>query len=191
MFIESPSTLAPAAKSNPAEMPVLLRARVLQADAAGLWLQPDDGVANPDQRLKAESALAHWYEPAVGDTVLALGQAGRHYVVGVVKATGPLRMTVPADVEIRAPRGRIALSARHGVDIEADEVGVTANRLTVVAQTLVERVGDATRWVRGACQLRAGRLRLAVEDDYRLKAARISQRADRDVKIDGSSIHLG
>jgi hypothetical protein len=186
MFMESPSLLISQADSTSA--PMLCRARVLQAECGRLLIQPDD---DPGKQVWAESAVAHCYEPVPGDLVLAIGQRGCHYVVGVIQGTGNWRITAPGNVEIRAPRGRIGLVARHGVHLEGDELSLTAGRLTVVANTLIERLAEATRWVRGACQVRAGRMRLAVEDDYRLKAGRIHQRADHDVKIDGSKIHLG
>jgi len=139
----------------------------------------------------AVTALGFLYQPRVGDTVLAIGQEGTYYVIGVLKGTGPTTITVPADFEVRAPRGRIVLTAAEAVEVQGYQVRISTKRLEILAQTAVERFGDVTRWVRETFQLRAGRLRSRITGTYDVGAERIVERAKGDVKIDGRKIHLG
>jgi hypothetical protein len=160
-------------------------ARVLQT--AGNRIQ----IELPDEIAWAVSALAFPYQPAVGDDVLTIGQAGSWYVIGVLRGTGKTTFTVPADLELRAPRGSIELVSAKEIRLKSPEVGITANKLSLLAQSVFESFVRATRWVKETFQLRAGRLRARVESTYDLKAERILERAEGDVKIDGRKIHLG
>jgi hypothetical protein len=141
--------------------------------------------------LWATSAIAFPYSPVPGDTVLTIGQNGLLYVIGVIKATGATTMTVPGDFEIRAPRGRISLAARDGIQLNADEVQVKAKRLELVATAIFERCVEVTRWVQDVVHLRAGRLRTRVEGSYDVAAERVVVRAKNKMEIDGEKVHLG
>jgi uncharacterized protein DUF3540 len=145
----------------------------------------------PDAHEWALCALAFPYRPVAGDVVLAAGRAGAWYVIGVLAGRGESTLTVPGDLTIAAPRGRVVLQARDGIDLKSDSVRVSANRLELLARSLVERFADATRWVKDVFQLRAGRIRTRVDGCYDLDAGRIAACADGDVKIDGTSINLG
>ena len=145
----------------------------------------------PDQLVWAFSALASSYQPVPGDTVLAVGQSGAWYVIGVLQGSGKTVFTVPGNFEIMAPRGTISLTAAKAVHLKSADVKITAKKLELVAQSIFERFTDATRWVKQAFQIRAGRVNAVVRSDYRVKAERIIERAEGDVKIDGRKIHLG
>jgi Protein of unknown function (DUF3540) len=145
----------------------------------------------PDEHAWAIVALAVPYQPAVDDEVLAVGRNGEWYVIGVIRGRGKTTLTVPGDLDICAPQGAIELTAAKGVTIKSSEVTVAAGRLQLLARSVFERFTDATRWVKEAFQLRAGRVRTRVDGDYDLGADRILERAEGAVKIDGSKIHLG
>jgi hypothetical protein len=144
-----------------------------------------------EQDLWARSALALAYTPQVGDTVLVIGGGGAHYVIGVLEGTGTATLTVPADLELRAPRGSIQLVSGRGVRIAAPRIGLHSHRLDVIAQVLRERLVNAQRWVREAVHIRAGRIKTVAAGNYDLKAERVRERATKDVHIDGTKIHLG
>jgi hypothetical protein len=144
-----------------------------------------------DQIVWATAALAFPYQAVEDDQVLAIGTSGEWYVIGVLQGRGPTTLTAPGNLSLHAPHGRIKLEATGGIFLTSAEVTVTASRLQLLAQTVVERFGRAARSVRDAFQLRAGRLRTRIDGMYDLKARRISERAEADVKIDGESIHLG
>jgi Protein of unknown function (DUF3540) len=145
----------------------------------------------PDEFAWAQMALAFPYQPVEGDVVLAIGRSGEWYVIGLLSGNGTTTLTVPGDLALRAPSGRIELTAADGIALKSRRVSVSADRLDLLARTVVERFGQAARWVRDTFRLRAGRLRSRVEGDYSLKAGRIREIADAEVKIDGSKIHLG
>lgn len=145
----------------------------------------------PDEHVWAISALAFPYQPVLGDEVLAVGQPGKWYVIGVIKGTGPTTLTAPGDLALAAPRGRITMTAAQGIELRADEVRVAASKLELLAKSVFERFTDATRWVKGVFQFRAGRVRTRVDGTYDLAAERIVERAKKDVKIDGEKIDLG
>jgi hypothetical protein len=145
----------------------------------------------PDEHAWAIVAVGMMYQPAVDDVVLAIGNGGAWYVIGVIQGKGQTTLTVPGDLAIRAPRGRIELSAATGVAMKSAEVSITAGKIELLARSVFERFQEATRWVAETFQLRAGRFRTRVEGDYDLGANRIQERAEGAVMIDGSKIHLG
>lgn len=145
----------------------------------------------PDELPWAMLALAYPYQPVAGDIVLAAGQGQHWYVIGVLQGSGKTTLMVPGDFEVLAPKGRINLIAGKGIHVKSPEVKIAAGKLDVVAKRISERFLEATRWVKNAWQIRAGRIRIETEGDYQVKAKRIIERADEDVRIDGEKIHLG
>jgi hypothetical protein len=139
----------------------------------------------------ATLALAFPYRPAVGDSVLALGQDAAWYVIGVLQGKGMSSFVAPADLEFRAPNGSIGLVAAEGVKIKAAEVEIETDRFELAARSIFERCVRAYRRVAEALHLRAGSVRTVVEETYDVRADRITERATGDVRIDGEKIHLG
>src|SRR5262249_1680690 len=93
----------------------------------------------PDEFDWAQLALAFPYQPVEGGIVLAIGRSGAWYVIGVLSGSGLTTLTVPGDLALRAPCGRIELTAADGVALKGRRVSLTAERLDVAARTVVER----------------------------------------------------
>lgn len=145
----------------------------------------------PDDQPWAQLALALPYQPAIGDSLLVVGHEDNWYVIGVLRGAGKTCLTVPGDLELRAPQGRIEMSAAQGVIIRSPLVRLAADKLELAARSVFERFIEATRWVQNTFQLHAGKVRTRVEGTYRLQANRVVEHAQEDVKIDGQKIHLG
>jgi hypothetical protein len=144
-----------------------------------------------DQQMWAELALALPYRPAVGDRVLAIGQDGAWYVIGVLEGSGTTTLTVPGDFEVQAPRGAIRLVAGTEVAVQGPVMRLKAHRLEVIAGVLKERFQQAARWVQQTFRVHADRMVTRVKSDYRLNAERIKEKAKGTVDIDGERINLG
>jgi len=160
-------------------------ARVLRAQGSRAELEL------PDCTATADVAVAFPYRIEAGDTVLAIGQGEAWYVIGILQGSGKTSLVAPADIQIAAPRGKIEILAAKGITLKGPEVRITAGKLEIAARSVLERFQNATRWVKEAFQVRAGRMRTQVSGDWRLKADTITERSDGDVKIDGRKIHLG
>ncbi len=145
----------------------------------------------PNERTWALVALALPYRLAEGDIVLAIGQDDSWYVIGVLEGSGRTSVTVPGDLEICAPYGRIDIKSAKGISLQSPGVRIAATALEILSRTVLERFGRATRWVKEGFHLRAGRARTVVESDYRVSAGKIVERAQGPVKIDGLKIDLG
>lgn len=145
----------------------------------------------PEEPIWATLALAYPYTPAVGDTVLVVGQNQSRYVIGVLDGKGSTTFAMPGDFEVCAPRGRINLIAGKGVHVKGQEVKITAGKLELVARRVSECFSEVARIVKGTWRIRAAQVRHDIEGEYLLNAGRITERAEQDVKIDGDKIHLG
>ncbi len=139
----------------------------------------------------ATLALAYPYQPVAGDVVLTAGDGDAYWVIGVLQGTGLTTFVAPGSIALSAPTGWIDLSAGQGVRIVAPDVEVKAGRLRLAARRVVERFGEACRWVRETFQLRAGRTRTVVQEECTLHAGSIAERARGTVAIDGEKINLG
>ena len=147
-------------------------------------------LATPAGEMDAELALAFPYRPARGDHVLAIGDEGNAWVIGVIRGRGASEFRVPGDMRIAAG-GRVTIAGERGVELRSPRVDIRADRVEIVAQAIVERSIRCYRWVKQALQLTAGRLRAIVDGQATLHADRIVERARKDVRIDGDRIHLG
>jgi hypothetical protein len=160
-------------------------ARVVRAKSRRLL------VAMPGRRVWARIALVLGYQPAAGDTVLAIGQDQAWYVIGVLRARGDVMLSVPGNLELRAPHGDVDIGARGAITMQGSALRILARRVDLVAHTLAEKLGSAYRWVKDFMHVRAGHSHTIVQSTHRLKAERIVERADGDVHIDGRKIYLG
>jgi hypothetical protein len=128
--------------------------------------------------------LAMPWAPATGDEVLVTGREGNYYVIGLIESSGPAVVSVPGDLELRSEQGSVRIGAARGIELRS-------SRLDLIAHTLVERVTDAYRWVKGLFHVQADRMRsVAVQESYQ-KAGRAFLIADEHVKVQGRQIHLG
>jgi hypothetical protein len=148
-------------------------------------------LAFPDQTVAATLALAYPYQPAVGDSVLAIGQDDNWYVIGVLAGTGPTTFVAPGDLNLVAPKGKVCISSSEAVEITAPTVRTVAGRLETVAHMAIEKFTEASRWVTKLFHLWAGETQVVTEGTCRLKAKRVLAQAEGEVKLNGDKILLG
>ncbi len=138
---------------------------------------------------EAELALGFPYRPAKGDCVLVIGTS-KCYVIGVLKGHGKTTLAFSGDVEMHAT-GRLSLVGGRGIRMTSPHVLVKADRVETVARVTFERVVNSYRWIRGVARTTADRVHTLVKGHVTLRAERIVERADKDVRIDGSRINIG
>jgi len=145
----------------------------------------------PDSLPWARMAIAPRYEPEIGDEVLVTGTTdGGWFVIGVLSGRGRTRIESLGDLTLAAPGGKIEIMSSENVQITAPKMRFVAHEIETVAKTLLQRATSFTQWVTDALHQKLGRLVTKVEGSCHLKAERISQRADEDVKVNGRTIHL-
>jgi hypothetical protein len=171
----------------------------MEADHS-LYLGPGRVVAVTPAKLKiavtehcewAQLALGYPYRARIGDTVLAIAQNGSWYVIGVLSGNGDTVFSVPGDLKLNAPRGRIDLVAAKGMRLRSPRLVIHTDAMSVIAKSIQETFEYAARTIKDAFDLRAGWIRTTVDRDFRVRADRIVQRAQNEVKLDGRKIHLG
>ena len=137
----------------------------------------------------ARLALAYPYQPEPGDLVLTIGEE-EIYVIGVLLGRGKTVFETPGDLHLRS-RGHVEIEGLKGVEIRSDQVLIKADKVETIARTTFEKTVSCYRWVKELLQTEAGRERKLIDGHYTMKAERIVETADKDVKIDGEQIHLG
>ncbi|TVR62263.1 MAG: DUF3540 domain-containing protein [Gemmatimonadales bacterium] len=75
--------------------------------------------------------------------------------------------------------------------LDTDRLRTRARTMEVEAESLVQRVGTLTRWVRDLAQFRAGRVRSLVKGSWISRSGRADLRSKETFKVDGDRIHLG
>lgn len=140
----------------------------------------------------AQAALASLYVPTCGDQVLVLGQEERWYVVGVLAGHAPATIAVQGDLSLRAVGGKLSLVGDEGLELRtARELSLGADTIKTLAGTLLEKVGSASRWVRGQLHLRAGSSTRIVDESDITRAKHAVLLAEKSVKVDAHEVHLG
>lgn len=141
--------------------------------------------------VRAQLALAFPYQPAEGDVLLVIGKRAAHYVIGVLHGEGKAVLAFPGDVELRAMGGSLELTGDEGVSLRGKTVDVTAGKLRVVADAVVETLASAYRQVTGLLRVRAGQTHTVVDDAAFTKAKSATILTEETVKVNGKQIHLG
>ncbi len=136
-------------------------------------------------------ALPYRYVPAQGDVFSLVGRAGTYYVTGVVHGRGRSRLAFEGDLGIRARGGSLRLSARRGVRVVGRRVTLRAQTLEVLAVSLHEKVGRATRTVRGLLEEHAAQALRVVEGSETQLAGRRSIVAKGVARLGGRLLKMG
>jgi hypothetical protein len=171
-------------------MPVLVESTVRLGPAQVTDVKEDRVLLEmPDRKAWARLAVAYPYQAVPGDLVLAIGNEDL-YVIGVLHGSGQTRFCAPGDLELSAS-GRILLRSQTAIELRSPEVRLRAERLELVAKTLVEKMVGCYRWVKDTIQVRSGRMRIIVDGHHSVAAERIIEHATKDVKINGRKILLG
>ncbi len=160
-------------------------ARVLETAGARVL------VAMPGRKAWATPAMPYSYAAEVGDTLLVIGQDEMFYVIGVLEGAGTTTLRAAGDLDIAAPKGRIGLQAKHGVEVRTSTIRFVADKWDAVLGSVQQRCKELWSQVTGVARLRSKRREVRVEETDRVRAGRIVRQAQRDVQIDGEKIHLG
>lgn len=181
----------------------VLPARVARVEGGAVLLQLEKDP--PPAQVWAVSALAHMYTPREGDRVLALAasaptstddtaceaEAVPWYIIGVLETTGPTEITATGDLRLRSLSGSIELTGARGVAVRGPLLSITVDTVQTVARTITENCVEALRWIKDRLDVRAGRSQTTVDGLCRTKAERLIVRTEREIKLDGDTIHLG
>jgi len=177
--------------------------------AAGAACRADDG---------SRACLEH---DAAGKQRIVVRDAGDQALFAYEPAAARCVVYAPTgDLVLSAPAGAIELDAgttvrlrgEEAVVVDSEEVRARADRATIDADVvtsrmgrlrqtvelvetragrIVERARETYRDVEGLAQTRAGRIRQVSERAVHLLGKRLFFVARKDVKVDGSKIHLG
>jgi len=139
----------------------------------------------------ARLALAFCYEPKPQDEVLVIGNDDGHFVIGVLQGQGQARLIFPGDVELRSTDGTVKIAGGKGVEIDAPEVAMRAERVQVFARSLVQQLGTLYNTVTELLSVRAGAAHTVVKDTSYTQAKRATLRTQDEVNINGKSVNLG
>jgi hypothetical protein len=139
----------------------------------------------------AQIALGYPYEPAEGDVVLVIGEAGRHYVIGVLHGTGRSALELPGDVDLRAVGGKLRLSGDKGVEIASPDLSIHVGKLQVIAGTAVQRFASLCQRVADLWSVQAGQRHTVIEGSSHEQAKSAEILTEEQVTINGKAIYLG
>jgi Protein of unknown function (DUF3540) len=144
-----------------------------------------------DRLVRARLAIGYPYDPQRGDTVLVIGDAGGHYVIGVLHGTGKTALEIPGDVELRAVGGTLRLSGDKGVEIAAPELSVRVDRLRTLAGSVVERFTSLSQRVAELLSVHAGQRHTVVDGSSHEQSKSATLLTEEKMTINGKAIHLG
>lgn len=169
----------------PAPSEYLGPAEVVRIGASEVTVALPDGPIVP-----ARLALAFPYRPVVGDTLLVIGRANNHYVIGVLNGKGETVLAFPENVEIRSG-GDLRLTGARSVAVEGPEVRVSAGKLHVMAEAAVEKLGSLVQRVRALWTVHAGETETLVDETSLTRAKSATILTEETMSINGKQIHLG
>jgi hypothetical protein len=160
-------------------------AEVLRVSPAELEVALQNG-----RRASARIALGYSYEPRVGDELLVIGGADGHWVIGVLRGTGPSVVHFPADAELRA-EGKLRIEARRGVEISSPEVSVTSSKIKMVASEVVHAFTNLRQRVSELLSVQAGQSHTVVAGSMHSQSKSASILTEEKISLNGKEVHLG
>jgi hypothetical protein len=163
-------------------------ARVIERGVDGVLVEIP-GSERP--AVLAQPALAFPYEAAAGDVVLLISKGQSHYVIGVLQGTGKAVLAIQGDIELRAVGGTLTLSGDKGMTLKAPEVEVSAGKLRMAADSIVQKFSSAYQHVRGLLSVRAGEAHTLVDGASVARSKSGVILTEETMAINGKEIHLG
>lgn len=172
------------AESSPAEY--LGPAEVTEVTVPELQVRLESGAT-----VRAVMALALPYAPALGDVLLVIGRAERHYVIGVLAGSGRTSLAFQGDVDVAAIGGALNLSGDRGVSLRGPEVSLEADKLTMFGDALVQKFASVVQRVTSLLRVHAGETQTLVDEASVTQAKSAVIQTEKTVTINGREIHLG
>lgn len=143
------------------------------------------------ETVSPQLALAFPFTPAVGDSLLLVGQDARYYVIGVIASRGETPLRFKGDVEVRAVDGALELHGDEGVEVRGPRVDIKTKKLTVIAEKATEAFGTVFTRVKELMSVHTGETDTVVRGQYSNRAKRTSITSEEAVTINGKQVHLG
>lgn len=140
--------------------------------------------------VRARLAIAYAYEPQAGDSVLAIGNEEGYWIIGVIHGKGPSVLNFPADAELRAG-GSLRISADRDVDIRSPQVGISSQKLRMIASEVVHSFGTLRQRIQELLSVHAGQSHTVVDGRAHTQAKSTSIVSEQKVSINGKEVHLG
>jgi hypothetical protein len=141
--------------------------------------------------VRAELAFALPYAPVVGDLLLVIGQEDAHFAIGVLRGSGRTSLSLQGDVDLHAVEGRLRLSGDHGLELRAPELELYAGKLSMVAQTVLQKFSSLCQRVQGLLSVHADETHTLVEGPTFAQSKSATILTEEVVTINGKEIHLG
>jgi len=124
---------APSANQEPRDQASLQHARLVMGDGTRY------AALTPQGAIWVTPAAGCLLQPAIGDLALVSLMNGQGYILTVLERAAPDRpaeVALPGDLHLSLPQGRLAVTATHGVALDAGPaLDVAAGRLTAALQT--------------------------------------------------------
>lgn len=180
------STLTALVPVRTPSAPALGRATVVETRPGAVRVELANGA-----QVRVELALAYTYEPVRGDEVLVIGNGEGHFVIGILSGAGKSTLRFPGDAELRTERGVLRIVGAAGVELEGPQVAITTDRLQVIANAVVEKLGTLHSTVAGLFSLRSGEMQHVSQGSIHQQSKRASLLTEDKIYINGREVHLG
>ncbi len=143
------------------------------------------------ERVWADAAMAVEYQAEPGDQLLVIGSENDWFVIGVLHGRGKVRINGFSGVDIGSAVGEVRLSSGKEISISAPAISMLARGFRGVFETMTNTAKTLVQKVSGSQHISAGQSNTVVKGVSSLNAERVLEKAEKEVRIDGSSIHLG
>ena len=143
------------------------------------------------ERISPKLALAFPFEPALGDTLLVIGQGERYFVIGLIASTGQTSLHFRGNVELRAVSGTLELHGEEGVSLSGPQIDIKTKKLTVLAEKVNEAFGTVLTRVKSLMSVHTGATDTIVRGEWSSRSERAAITSQEVVSVNGKEVHLG
>jgi hypothetical protein len=143
------------------------------------------------RRVQPTLALALPYAAERCDVLLVIGRHDAHYVIGVIRGQGRTALAFTGDVELSSLDGKVIVTGQRGVELHGPEIALTAGKLRMVADAMVQRFTSVYQRVSELLSVHAHESHALVDEGSFVQAKRSVLQTEETVTIHGKEIHLG
>ena len=141
--------------------------------------------------LRAQLAFALPYAPVVGDLLLVIAKGQDCYAIGVLHGAGKTSLRLHGDVDLHAEGGRLRLSGDQGVELRGPELDLVADKLRMVAGSVLQTFSSVCQRVKTLLHVHAGEAHTLVDAGSFAQSKSATILTEENVTINGKEIHLG
>jgi hypothetical protein len=148
-------------------------------------------VLEEGSQVSATLALTFPYRPALGDSLLVLGDASAFWAIGVLEARGRVSLSNPLGLTLEASGGSLRIVGDQGVAFLGREIRLSSEQLRRAAVVAKQSLGELATEVREQLRVEAADVDESSRGRWLVRAKSFVLKTVRGARLKSAAVRLG